>query len=80
MFELRVNVRENFGRLLGKVGQSLRKAEKETELESEKEAGLAEPQSEEEEALHQAMGWSDDEAEDAGDVARKKISEALEGL
>lgn len=78
MFEPRFFVREKFGALLGRVGRALRKAEDETERETG--GKVQEPQSEEEDALHQAMGWSEAEGEDAADVALEKISEEIEKI
>jgi hypothetical protein len=74
---LGIRVRGGFERFLSGVGRAFRRKGE----EAGQEIGELErpaPKTEAEEALHQAMGWADDEVEDAMAVSRRKVREALE--
>jgi hypothetical protein len=72
MMDLRIKLRDGFSRWLGGVGRALRMKS----AEATDEAGAIArptPRDEAEEALWQAMGWTEPEGEDVAALARRKV-------
>jgi len=73
-----VSLRERLGEWMAGVGRALRGKAEEAEDEIRR-VDRPEPRDEAEEALWQAMGWSEDERESAVEVATRKAMEGLGG-
>jgi hypothetical protein len=76
MIELRVKLKDSFGKWLGGIESVFRRKGRDAGREISAEA-RPEPRGEAEEALWQAMGWSEPEGRDALAVARRAAGEAL---
>jgi hypothetical protein len=77
MLGVEIKVKESFGKFLGGFAKRLRGAEREAEDEVQRGGGRPPASSEEEEALYEAMGWNSADEDNAGAVAREKLSEAI---
>lgn len=74
--ELRVRRRGGVGKFLRRLGRNLRRKADKTEEEIA-ETPRPEARTDAEHALWRAMGWDDDETEDALDLTRRGIAEAF---
>lgn len=77
MLRMDLKLRDRLGAFLGRMEGLLRRKAAEA-AEEIPAVERPEPLDEAEQALHDAMGWTEDEAEDAAAVVGRKFREAIE--